>query len=220
MVLAASSPARRAGHADVNVFRVEALGHRGEARDVREHHGDRLPLALEGALRGEDLVGQVLRRVGDGSRVPERGASRGRRSDDRACWSRLLRRLSGGRPQAGSAFAAELLGRVVRLPAGRTGQPKAPAALATELVLGGILRLARWAGHCSNPPGCFSLPAYQGLYRTESSLSIYLALLRPLRADLAGPRARAAGASVSAACSSRPAPAPPRGRGPRPWARA
>ena len=34
------------------------------ALEVGEEHGDLLALALEGALRGEDLLGEVLRRVG------------------------------------------------------------------------------------------------------------------------------------------------------------
>jgi hypothetical protein len=42
---------------------IDALGQFHRARDVGEEHGDRLPLALEGALLGEDLLGEVARRV-------------------------------------------------------------------------------------------------------------------------------------------------------------
>ena len=112
-------------------------------------------------LRGEDLLGQVFRRVGDGGGVPERGA-RGRR--------RRRRSRRAGRPpspaaparapaapprvgaevrgqQAGATLAAELLGRLVRMPAAGAGQAQACAALTAELVLRLVLCLTRRTQH-------------------------------------------------------------------------
>ena len=90
-------------HDRVDVLGVELLGHRGEARHVREHHGDDLALALDGALGGEDLLGEVLGGVGlrgreaagtaeRGRRLPaRRRGRRARRAADRTryrtCWS-------------------------------------------------------------------------------------------------------------------------------------
>ena len=51
------------GHEAVDVLGVEPLGERGEPRDVGEEDRDLLALALQGAPRGEDLLGQVLGRV-------------------------------------------------------------------------------------------------------------------------------------------------------------
>ena len=48
-----------------------------EARYVREHHGGALSFTLESALGGEDLLGEVLRRVG-----LRRGVARRRRLRD------------------------------------------------------------------------------------------------------------------------------------------
>src|SRR5262249_25192609 len=49
-----------AGHQPMDDFRVELLTERGETRDIHEQHGDLLALAFEGALRGKDLLGEVL----------------------------------------------------------------------------------------------------------------------------------------------------------------
>src|SRR5881397_1422752 len=43
---------------------IDALGELHRARDVGEEDGDRLALALERALGGEDLLDEVARRVG------------------------------------------------------------------------------------------------------------------------------------------------------------
>ena len=80
-------------HDAVDVLGVEALRHCGEAGHVGEHHGDGLALTLEGALRGEDLLGEVFRRVGDGGGFPERGACGRRRRDDRGGRGGLLHGL-------------------------------------------------------------------------------------------------------------------------------
>jgi hypothetical protein len=53
-------------HNRVDVFGVQFFGDRREAAHIHEHHGDVLALALHGALGGEDLLGEVLWRVGGG----------------------------------------------------------------------------------------------------------------------------------------------------------
>src|SRR5262249_32868797 len=58
----------RTVHERVDVFGIELLRHRREARYIREHHGDDLPLALEGALGGKNFRGGVLGGVGIGRR--------------------------------------------------------------------------------------------------------------------------------------------------------
>ena len=50
----------RACHQCVHVLGVEARGERGETGDVHEQDGDLLALALEGGLRGEDALGEML----------------------------------------------------------------------------------------------------------------------------------------------------------------
>ena len=50
-------------HDRVDVFGIQALGHRRETGDVSEEHRDLLALALDGAARAENLVGEMLRRV-------------------------------------------------------------------------------------------------------------------------------------------------------------
>jgi hypothetical protein len=55
-----------APHEAVDFFRVEPLGQRGEPGDVDEQHRDLLTFALKRGPGGEDLLGQVLRRVGLG----------------------------------------------------------------------------------------------------------------------------------------------------------
>ena len=57
---------------------VDPLRQLHRARDVREEHGDRLALALERALRGEDLLDEVARRVG--TRLRRRLPVRARRA--------------------------------------------------------------------------------------------------------------------------------------------
>src|SRR6266511_817865 len=47
----------------VHNLRVELFGERGEVGHIGEQHGDLAAFPLEGAPRGEDLLGQVARRV-------------------------------------------------------------------------------------------------------------------------------------------------------------
>jgi hypothetical protein len=51
-------------HQAVDVLGIQALGQRGEARDVHEEHGDELALTLQRAARDQNLLGEVRRRVG------------------------------------------------------------------------------------------------------------------------------------------------------------
>src|SRR5437899_8499115 len=96
----------------MDFLRVEALGHRREAGHVREHHGDALSFTLESALGGEDLLGEVLRRVG------LRGGE-------------LRRGWRGG--HGGAALAAELVRWGIGNPAGGTQRLEACATLSAEL---------------------------------------------------------------------------------------
>ena len=102
----------RAVHHRVDVLGIELLRHRREARHVREHHSDALSFSLQRAFRGEDLLGEVLRRVG----------VRGRE---------LLRGWRGG--HGGAALAAELVRRGIGDPAGGTQRLEACATLSAEL---------------------------------------------------------------------------------------
>ena len=79
------------------------------ALEVGEEHGDLLALAFEGSLGGEDLLGEVLRRVG------LRRASLGLRIDRRTTLQAELRRprqlrpaFRAGQHQTAAAFQAEL----------------------------------------------------------------------------------------------------------------
>jgi hypothetical protein len=83
--------------------------------------GSTLPLALEGALGGEDLLGEVLRRVGLG---------RGRRT------------RGGLRPHRRPALMAELVAGRVRGAAGGAGNVEARPTLAAEFHGGRVLMLA------------------------------------------------------------------------------
>ena len=58
---------------------AEALGEGGGAHEIAEEHGHRLALALQHRVRGEDLVGEVARRVD--FRRPRALGGRGRRLD-------------------------------------------------------------------------------------------------------------------------------------------
>src|SRR5262249_48797004 len=74
---------------------VDALGHFHRTLHVGEQHRDALPLALEGTPRAEDLLGEVLRRVG-GDRALRGGAHIAERSP-------ALPTELGARPVAGTA---------------------------------------------------------------------------------------------------------------------
>jgi len=45
---------------------IEVFGYRAEPRHIGKKHGKDLALALDGASRGEDFIGQVLGGVGLG----------------------------------------------------------------------------------------------------------------------------------------------------------
>jgi len=94
----------------------------------------RLALALEGSLGGEDLLGEVLRRVRIGRRE-------------------LTRRFA--RLEASATLAAELLSGQIPSTALPTLYRKPGAALAAEFHLGGVLVAALRAPHGS-PPGASS----------------------------------------------------------------
>src|SRR2546422_4951330 len=115
----------RSGHDPVDVFRVEPLGHRGEAGDVDEEHGDLLALALQRAARGEDLLGEVLGRVAAGRVEAGRGGRRLR-----------------GRAQRRAARVTELAGGLDGGTARRAYRLEARAALPAELGAGAVGGLA------------------------------------------------------------------------------
>jgi hypothetical protein len=88
------------------------------ALHVDEEHGHLLALALEGGAEREDLLGEVLRRVGGG------------------------RALGGHRRRAGqrrAAAPAELLRGLHRRATRRTGPAETPAALRAEAAIGTVL---------------------------------------------------------------------------------
>jgi hypothetical protein len=70
----------RARHRGVDILRIEPLAERGEARDVHEVDRHLLPLSGERRGRGEDLGGEMTRRVGAGrSRQRDSRRRRGER---------------------------------------------------------------------------------------------------------------------------------------------
>ena len=102
-------------HEGVGVLGIEPFGQRGEAGDVDEEHGDELALALEHSPRGEDLLGQVLGRVGTGG-----------------CEALALRR-GARRPHRVAAFLAEPVAGAVGRAALRARDEQAQPAVGTEL---------------------------------------------------------------------------------------
>ena len=113
-------------HEPVDLLGVEALGQRGEAGDVHEEHRHLFALALERAARGEDLLGQVLRRVG-----PGRGELIG----------------GGARRKRPAALVAEPVARRVRRLADRAHHLEARAAAAAEAGVSGVRLAAARTGH-------------------------------------------------------------------------
>ena len=97
-------------HDGVDLLGIQALGHRREAGHVGEHHGDLLALSLDGALRREDLLGEMPRGVRGGRGESLGNAGRFRRRRD---WARGRRRPGRRGAQAGAALTAELLARRV-----------------------------------------------------------------------------------------------------------
>ena len=124
-------------HDAVDVLGIEPLRHRGEARDVGEHHGDGLALALDRPFRREDLLGEVPGGIRRGGGVPKGRARRGRR---RSRGGRRGRRDRGD--ELRPAFAAELPRRLVGLAAAGAREGQSRAALATELRPGRVRLLA------------------------------------------------------------------------------
>ena len=136
-------------HDAVDLLGVQALGHRREAGDVREHHADLLALALHGRAAAEDLLGQVLGRVGLRGGEP---LGRGRRL---LGGGRGRRRGRGGprsAPQRGAALTAELLPRRVLALAGRADGLQPASALTAELLAGRIVVAATEALHQRGGP--------------------------------------------------------------------
>ena len=83
------------------------------ALEVGEEHRDLLALALEGGLRGEDLLGEVLRGVASPGWATEPGPRRSRRRPGRTGAAEsvarrvVLRHRRAGECEAGAAAAAE-----------------------------------------------------------------------------------------------------------------
>ena len=50
-------------HQGGDVLEIQALGQRGETRDIHEEHGDELALTLERAARGQNLLGEMTTRT-------------------------------------------------------------------------------------------------------------------------------------------------------------
>ena len=102
------------------------------ALHVGEEDGDLLALALEGRLRGEDALGEVLRCV---------GVRRAEAAGD----GRVGSRRDAGRDRA-AALTTELLAHRADGAAGGTAAGQARAALAAELLAAGVLVPALRAG--------------------------------------------------------------------------
>jgi hypothetical protein len=105
------------------LFRIAVGQQLQRALQVGEQDGDLLALAFEGALRGEDPLGEVPGGIGLGGR--------------RGC----LRRGWPSRQRL-AALAAELLAERVRRSTGGTAGLKPCSALPAELLPRGILLLA------------------------------------------------------------------------------
>src|SRR5439155_21803276 len=111
-----------AAHDPVPVLGVELLGEVHRALDVGEEDGHLLALALKGAARGQDFLGETLWRVGGGG---------------------LLSSWGSGHPQRGAAVAAELLAGVCWGAARRARPSEASAALRAKAAVGTIAVTAR-----------------------------------------------------------------------------
>src|SRR5262249_28286198 len=140
-------------HDAVPLLEIEALREVHGALDVGEEDGDLLSLTLEGGLRGEDLLSQVLRGVGAGisvdlvrrrrrQRMPARRAELGRRADGVAA----ARAAAGHRRPT---LLAELRGRAVLVLATSTPHCKGSGVHALPQLLEQRLRLPQvelWHG--------------------------------------------------------------------------
>src|SRR5439155_23104145 len=117
------------------------------ALEIGEKHGDLLPLAFESALRGEDLLGEMLGGVGVRSPESWRGGGLGRRMGALGaefCRRRKLRAAVGaGAHQRRGALFAELRLRPIIVLAAETlhpGPPGGPRRTASERVPGSLVR--------------------------------------------------------------------------------
>ena len=119
-------------HEPVDFLGIEAGGQGREPGDVHEQHRHLLALALERAGGGEDLLGQVLRRV---------GARRGELIGRSGLLALKLRR------DGGATLVAETVARRVLRLAGGTDHDQARAASTAELGGGRIRVAAARAGH-------------------------------------------------------------------------
>jgi hypothetical protein len=125
--------------------------------EVGEEHGDLLALAFQGALRGQDLLGQMFRRVG------LRGAD-------------LRRRDRRRREQRRAASTAELLAGLVREHAGGAGARERRPAFCTEAAALAVLGPAARAKH--QPSALISVSACPSQNRMSISRYIVVAALR------------------------------------------
>jgi hypothetical protein len=105
-------------HGRMSLFGIDLLGKIHRALHVGEENSHLLSLPFEGSARGQDLLGEVFRRV----------AARLR-------WWRRFRGLSDPR----SAIPAELFFRLVLRLAGGANEGQPAAALGAELSAGSIL---------------------------------------------------------------------------------
>jgi hypothetical protein len=124
---------------------AEALGEGGGAHEIAEEHGHRLALALQHRVRGEDLVGEVARRVD--FRRPRALGGRGRRLDGAPTfWT--------------EARARGQLGRAARADGAETG-----TAARTEPRPRRVVVVARGAAHTT-------MLLYLALRRTRGGIGL------------------------------------------------
>jgi len=117
-----------AAHEPMHFLGVEALGQRGEPRDVHEEHRHLLALALEGAAGGQNFLGEVLRRI--------------------RLWRREAAGRDAGLERPAALVAKPVAGRVWRLTRSADNL-EARAAAAAEADTFGILVAAARTGHHS-----------------------------------------------------------------------
>ena len=116
----------RALHQRMHVLGIEPRRQRGEAGDVHEEHRDLLALALEGGLRGEDAVGEML--GGVGGRAAELGGDRRGRERGLATL-RTEPGVEGKLRPAGHAGGSEARATAGAEPRSRRALVTAPGAL-------------------------------------------------------------------------------------------
>ena len=111
----------------LRVLRVAVSKQLHRALNIREQHGDLLPLTLEGCPGGEDLIGKMLRRV-----ILRRGKAR------------IVPNGTQGKATLGAVLGCE------RYPTStvRTGSGQWSSTLLAELCLSTVLVLALRAFHC------------------------------------------------------------------------